>query len=93
MASSAIVKTNEGFIDGWTLVHAATGVLGAYFRLNPWIFAGGSLVYELAEFWHEYPSGSRLFGTKGPESTKNALTDLSAAFLAYAITLHLLRRD
>lgn len=89
MAKTAIIQTNVGLIDQWTLVHAGTGVLAAYLGMNPWVFVGLSSVYELVEFWHESPAGSRLFGTKGPEATKNALTDLAAAFLAYAVTEHL----
>lgn len=90
MARTAIVQTNVGLVDQWSLVHAGTGVLAAYLGMNPWLFAGGSLAYELAEFWHESPSGSRLFGTKGPESHKNALSDLAVAFAAYAVTQHLM---
>ena len=53
--------------DLWTLVHIAWGTGAGLGRLNPWAFLGLTTVYEVVEFLHESPRGSKLFGSKRPE--------------------------
>lgn len=69
--------------DKWTLVHIAAGVLlGKMTRINPVWAIGGSILYELAE--HEYQKDpANIFGSTEPESTVNAVTDVTVFIAAY----------
>lgn len=84
-----IIAENTGLVDKWSLVHASFGAASAAVGMNPWLFMGIAVVYEALEFRHESPSGSRIFGTKGPESTENLIADLAVSFGAYALVTHM----
>lgn len=76
---------NRAVFDGWTLVHIAWGSGAGALGLNPWAFLAATGAYEILEYVHEHPSGSRLFGTKRPESGANMVADVGVAALAYAV--------
>jgi len=76
---------NAAVFDVWTLVHIGWGFTAGAMRMNPWLFVGLSTVYEVAEYAHEYPSGSVLFGSKRPEIGTNMVADLGVAMLGYSI--------
>ena len=78
-------ETNRAVFDGWTLLHVAWGAGAGGLGLNPWAFLALTGAYELAEYLHEHPHGSRLFGTKAPESGANMVADVGVAALAYAL--------
>ncbi len=80
------VETNATPFDAWSLVHLASGVvLGAYGLPLPQTIAG-LLAFEVLEWTVEYPRGSKLFGTKRPESQVNVAADLGLALVGYALT-------
>lgn len=83
--AKTIIAENTGLVDKWSLVHAGFGASSAALGLNPWLFMGIAIAYEALEFRHESPSGSRIFGTKGPETTENLVADLAVSFAAYAL--------
>jgi len=70
--------TNKDLVDGWSLVHMAVGAgAGAVGLPRGWAY-GLAALYEVAEYAHEYPSGSAIFGTKEPESVGNVASDMVA---------------
>lgn len=77
------MTTNISPLDGWSLVHAGVGVALGAMGVSRRLAIGGALAYEVVEYAHEYPSGSRLFGTKRPESISNAVTDVAVFWLGY----------
>lgn len=83
------IAENTGLIDKWSLVHAGFGAASAAVDLNPWLFMAVAITYEALEFRHESPSGSRIFGTKGPETTENLVADLAISFGTYALVTFL----
>lgn len=87
--AKAIIAENTGLVDKWSLVHASFGAASAAANLNPWLFMVIAIGYEALEFRHESPSGSRIFGTKGPETTENLVADLALSFGAYALVTFL----
>lgn len=76
---------NVSPFDKWTLVHIAWGAGAGLGRLNPWAFLALTTVYEVVEFLHESPHGSKLFGSKRPESGVNMAADVGVAGVAYAL--------
>lgn len=71
-------EVNASAADGWTLVHIASGAaLGMMGVSLPWT-VGLGLAYEVAEYAHESPRGSALFGSKRPESLVNVAVDMVA---------------
>ncbi len=71
---------NVAALDSWSLVHFGTGVLWGLLGWNAWLFVFGHVAYEVGELIHESPSGSKIFGSKRPESDLNMVSDLSVAF-------------
>jgi hypothetical protein len=60
--------------------------------LHPAAFLVLTGAYELLEWGLEHPSGSRLFGTKRPESGANMVADVGVAALCYAVARALRQR-
>jgi len=79
---------NVSPIDGWTAIHAAWGGIGGGLGMNPWAWLLVTAAYEVLEFAHESPSGSRLFGSKRPESAANMVMDVGVAAVAYGLARH-----
>jgi len=76
---------NEAIFDRWTWAHIGAGLLAGLSPISlPWA-VGLAVAYEAIEWAHEYPSGSRLFGTKRPESARNIMGDLSTFALAFEV--------
>ena len=68
---------NAAPVDRWSAVHAATGLTAGAVGLSaPWAI-GLAVLYEVVEYAHEWPRGSKLFGSKRPESFPNVLADLA----------------
>lgn len=82
-------ESNLSPIDGWTAVHAAWGGIAGGLRLNPWAFMLATAAYEVLEFAHEHPHGSRIFGSKRPESPANMVMDVGVAAVMYGLARHL----
>ena len=85
----AMADTNLSPLDGWTLVHIAWGGLAGALGMNPWAFMLTTGAYEVLEYAHEHPHGSRIFGSKRPESPANMIADVGVAAVAYGLTRHL----
>lgn len=79
---------NVSPLDGWTLVHVGWGGLAGGLGMNPWAFMLATAAYEVLEFAHEHPSGSRIFGSKRPESAANMVMDVGVAAVAYGLARH-----
>lgn len=68
---------NRAPVDGWTVVHALAGVAAYRAGLSLGRTVALGVVYELLEQAVEAsPSGQALFGSDGPESEANAVTDV-----------------
>lgn len=78
-------RTNASVVDEWSLVHFGTGFLAGALGMNPWLYVFGHAGYEVVEFFHEYPRGSRIFGTKHEEWDVNMVSDLSIGFAGYVL--------
>ena len=77
--------SNTTAFDRWSLLHGAVGMAAGLARVNFWLFLGAISVYELVEFLMESPAGSKLFGSKKPESAVNMLTDLGIGISTYTV--------
>jgi hypothetical protein len=75
LVARSSADTNRAVFDGWTLIHVGWGAGAGLGGLNPWAFLALTGAYELLEYLHEHPSGSRVFGTKRPESAANMVAD------------------
>lgn len=89
LIARSAADTNRSPIDGWTIVHACWGGIAGALGANPWAFLALTASYEAIEYAHESPRGSRLFGSKRPESPANVLADVGIAGLAYGLARHL----
>lgn len=69
---------NRALLDVWSIAHAATGVGVGVAGIRPGHAAAGAILFEIAEHTHEWPKGSKLFGTKRPESLVNVIGDFAA---------------
>lgn len=78
---------NVSAVDQWSLVHALNGLGMGLLGVSPLVAGGAAAAYELGEFYHER-HGSRIFGTKEPESWANIVGDS----VLYATTYYLGRR-
>lgn len=78
-------RVNASVLDEWSIVHFGTGFLAGAVGLNAWLYVVGHVVYEIAEFAHEYPAGSDLFGTKRPEWDVNMAMDISVGIAGYVL--------
>lgn len=67
---------NEAPVDGWTAVHAGVGVGAGLVGASLPLSMAGAVAYEVVEYAHEWPKGSKLFGSKRPESAANIAVDL-----------------
>jgi len=88
IVARSAAEGNVSPLDGWTLVHVAWGGLAGGLGLNPWAFMLATAAYEVLECAHESPSGSRLFGSKRPESPANMVMDVGVAAVAYGLARH-----
>jgi hypothetical protein len=87
------MRTNETPFDAWSLVHIASGyILGVLAVPLPQTLAG-LVAFELLEWTLEHPSGSRMLGTKRPESQINVATDIGVALVAYGLARQQLGND
>lgn len=84
--ASSSERNNAALFDEWTFVHIAAGAGAAALDMSAWEYMFASVIYEVGEHLHESPSGSRIFGTKGPEWDLNVLTDVAVGLGAYALT-------
>ncbi len=83
---------NTALIDGWTLVHIASGVAAALFRIPRTIAYSGAFAYEIVEQGVERTRwGQQLFQSSGPESLRNAASDLVVFAAGYELTRWLRR--
>ena len=85
LLASSSEQANLAVLDGWSLVHLGWGVGAGAARLSPWVFLGATAVYEVLEYLHEHPRGSRIFGSKRPESPANMIADVGIAALGYSV--------
>jgi len=74
---------NQDAIDSWSAVHALTGLAAGLWGLSPIVAFGSAVAYEVVEYAHEWPRGSKLFGSKRPESALNVASDLAFYTAAY----------
>lgn len=65
---------NVSPVDQWSLVHALNGLALGLLGVRPVVAAGLAIAYDLGEYYHE-EHGSKLFGTKQPESWANIAGD------------------
>lgn len=79
------METNVSPVDPWTLAHIATGAAAGAARVPIAAYVGIAVLYELVEWTMEYPRGSRIFGTKRPESAVNVAVDFAAGAAGYAL--------
>jgi hypothetical protein len=80
---------NESPFDVWSLVHVASGVVLGAAGLSLPLTLVGLVGFEYLEWTLEHPSGSRIFGTKRPESQINVAADIGVALVAYSLTRQL----
>lgn len=81
--------SNVSPVDAWTIVHACWGGIAGALGANPWAFLAVTGAYEILEYAHEHPRGSRVFGSKRPESAANLVTDVGVAAVAYGLARYL----
>lgn len=79
-------ESNHSVFDGWSFVHAAVGVAAAASGMSAWTYAFLCVGYEVVEYMHEYPKGSKIFGSKEPEWELNVAADLALGLGAFALT-------
>lgn len=78
-------RTNAAVLDAWSIVHFGTGLIFGAVGMNAWLYTIGHMAYEVAEYAHESPRGSILFGSKQPEWDVNMVSDMSVGFFGYAL--------
>lgn len=86
------IRTNETALDTWTLAHVATGVTAARVGLPFLPYMVLSVLFEVWEHKMEYPNGSKLFGTKRPESKINVAADVVLGAAGYLVAQRALER-
>lgn len=69
-------EINSGLVDKWSAVHALTGLSMGLLGIPPKLAIPGAVLYEVVEYAHEWPNGSTIFGSKGPESPQNLFGDM-----------------
>jgi hypothetical protein len=74
---------NKGFVDKWSAVHTLSGVSMGLLGIAPHLAIPGAIAYEVLEYAHEWPNGSTLFGSKGPETPQNLIGDMALYTGAY----------
>lgn len=65
---------NEAPFDRWSWVHALNGLGLGLAGVSSGAAAVAAVAYEGVEYYHE-DGGSKIFGTKQPESLANIVTD------------------
>jgi hypothetical protein len=81
------------FFDKWTVVHVASGLVSGAIGVPVWAYIALGTGYELAEFAAESPRGSKIFGTKRPESALNVAGDFAAGIAGNLLGQALRRRN
>ena len=71
-------------------MHAVAGAVAGASNISLLPFGALLVSFELFEHAIESPRGSKLLGTKRPETQVNVATDLAAALAVYALTRHAL---
>ena len=79
--------------DKWTAVHVATGAASGALGMPVWAYIVLGVGYELAEFAAESPRGSKIFGTKRPETAINVAGDFVAGIAGNLLGQALRRRN
>ena len=80
---------NEAMFDRWSWVHTLMGVGVGFAGVKPMLAASGAVAFDVVEHYHESPRGSKLFGSKAPESMSNVLGDLVVFGVGYALAREL----
>ena len=82
---------NRSLFDKWTPAHIAAGMLASHLGISFQAYAVIALGYEIGESQLEAPGGSRVFGTKRPETKKNVAGDMGAGFLGYYLATEMIK--
>ena len=80
-------------VDKWTAIHALSGIASGAIGVPVWAYIALGTGYELAEFAMESPRGSKIFGTKRPESAVNVAGDFVAGIAGNLLGQALRRRN
>jgi hypothetical protein len=83
------VTINQTMFDRWSWVHTLMGVGVGFAGVNPALAISGAVAFDVIEHYHEAPRGSKLFGSKAPESLKNVIGDLLVYSIGYAAALEI----
>lgn len=78
-------RANAAVVDEWSILHFGSGFLAGLSGMSGWTFLFLALGYEVVEYAHEHPSGSFIFGTKGPEWDVNVAADLALSATGFAL--------
>jgi len=78
------MMVNETFLDRWSLVHTLMGIGVGFAGIKPPLAVIGAAAFDVVEHFHESPRGSKLFGSKAPESIANVVGDLLVYSVGYA---------
>lgn len=78
-------EINSKAFDKWSFVHGTYGLAFGLFGVRPVPAIATAVVYDVAEWYHEWPRGSIIFGSKGPESPANIAGDMVAFTTLYAL--------
>ena len=88
-----IGKIDEKPFDAWTLMHTAVGIGAGATKVNPWIYTGAIIAYEVLEnasaTWSFRKS---IFGSSKPESDLNIVADIGVGLLGYVLGRYLTER-
>lgn len=77
---------NVAPVDDWTLVHGFAGLLAGMMGVRASYSIGAAVVYEFIEQKVEStPEGQKVFGSSGPESLANAVTDVVVFAVMHSI--------
>lgn len=78
-------KQNVSLLDKWSLVHLFVGAVVGAVGVSPFPALSAAVLYEFVEYLLEHPHGSKIFGTKRPESTENSIADVTVYMAAYLV--------
>ena len=78
------METGQGLVDPWTLVHTSVGAAAGVVGLNPWIYGGLIVLYEVIENGGGAKFRKSIFNASGPESQLKAIVDIAVGLLGYA---------
>ena len=80
-----IGKIDQSPFDVWTILHTAVGVGAGACRMNPWLYTGSIIAYEVIENAAEGTFRESIFGASKPESQLNIVADLGVGLLGYVV--------